>query len=154
MCLQVRQFIQLYSTCQKMSDNRFSIFTKPFSVATYLPMVRLNIDFVAPINTDDDSGYIPVIIDKFSKWVELYACKNATAKAAANCLVQRFGRYGAPSQILSDNGSHFVNEFITEILVFSGTEHVLTVAYSKKENAMNERVNIIGTYAITASTDV
>ena len=47
-----------------MSNNKFTIFTKPFSVATYPPMVRLNIDFVGPINTDDDSGYI-VIIDTF-----------------------------------------------------------------------------------------
>ena len=54
--IHVRQFIQLCATCQKMSDNKFTIFTKPFSVATYSPMVRLNIDFIGPINTDDDSG--------------------------------------------------------------------------------------------------
>ena len=29
-----------------MSNNKFTIFTKPFSAATYSPMVRLNIDFV------------------------------------------------------------------------------------------------------------
>ena len=114
MRIHVRQFIQLCATCQKMSNNKFTIFTKPFSVATYSPMVRLNIDFIGPINTDDDSGYILVIIDTFSKWVELYPCGNATAKAAAECPVQHFGRYGAPSQILSDIGSHFVNELITE----------------------------------------
>ena len=99
-----------------MSNNKFTIFTKPFSVANYSPMVRLNIDFVGPINTDEDSGYILVIIDTFSKWVELYPCKNATAKVAAECLLQHFGRYGAPSQILSDNSSHFVNKHITEFL--------------------------------------
>ena len=63
-----------------MSNNKFNIFTKPFSVVTYSPMVRLSIDFVDPINADEDSGYILVIIDTFSKWVELYPCKNATAK--------------------------------------------------------------------------
>ena len=86
-----------------MSDNKFAIFTNQLSVATYTPIVRLNIDFVGPINTDDDSGYI-LVIDRFSKWVELYPCENVTAKAAADCLVRHFGRYGAPSQILSDNG--------------------------------------------------
>ena len=65
MRLHVRQFIQLCPTCQKMSYNKFAIFTKSFSVATYSPMVRLNIDFVGPTNTDDDSGYILVIIDTF-----------------------------------------------------------------------------------------
>jgi len=98
-------------------------------------------DFVGPINTEDSTGYILVIIDTFSKWVELYACDTATAKEAADCLLQHFGRYGAPSQILSDNGSHFVNELITEFLALVGVEHRLTVAYSKEENAMVERSN-------------
>ena len=68
MHLHVRQLTQLCPTGQKMSKSKFAIFTKPFSVATYSPMVRLNIDFVGPINTDDVSGYILVIIDTFSKW--------------------------------------------------------------------------------------
>ena len=91
-------------------------------------MVKLNINFVVPINTDDDFRYILTIIDTFSKWVELYPCENATAKAAADYL---YGCYGAPSQILSDNGSHFVNELISEFLELVSTEYVLTVAYSK-----------------------
>ena len=70
-------------------------------------MVRLDIDFIGPIDND---GYILNIIDSFSKWVELFACDNCTALKAAH-----FGRYGAPSQILSDNGSHFINEVIRVI---------------------------------------
>jgi hypothetical protein len=102
-------------------------------------MVRLNMDFIGPIG--DDQGYILVIIDCFSRWIELYACDNATAQEAARCLLEHFGRYGAPAQILSDNGSHFVNETIKEFLTHVGTEHRLTVAYSKEENAIVERSN-------------
>ena len=40
-----------------------------------------------------------------------------------------------------DNGSYFVNELITEFLALVGTEHVLTVVYSKEENAMVKRAN-------------
>ena len=61
------------------------------------------------------------------------------SQTAAECLLQHFGRYGAPSQILSDNGSRFVNELISEFLALVDTEHVLTVAYSKEENAMVKR---------------
>ena len=46
-----------------MSGSKFGIFFKIFSVATYSPMSRLNIDFVGQVNTDDDSGYTLVIID-------------------------------------------------------------------------------------------
>ena len=75
MRIHVRKFIQLCPSFQKMGDSKFadmgndnydvSVFIKPFSVATYSPMVRLNIDFVGPINADDGSGYILVIIDSF-----------------------------------------------------------------------------------------
>lgn len=51
------------------------------------------------------------------------------------------GRYGNPSQILSDNGTQFVNETIAELLKLVGTEHILTMAYSKEENAIVERSN-------------
>ena len=78
----------------------------PYSIETYAPMVRLNIDFIGSIN---DDGYILNIINTFSKRVELFACDNFTALEAAHCLPQHFGRYGAPSQIQSDNGGHFVN---------------------------------------------
>ena len=46
-----------------------------------------------------------------------------------------------PSEILSDNGSHFVNELIKEFLTLVGVDHKLTVAYSKEENSMVERAN-------------
>ena len=73
------------------------------------------------------------------KWPLTIACDNCAALEEANCLLQHFGRYGAPSQILSDNGSHFVNKVIKEFLQLVDTEHKLTVAYSKEENAMVER---------------
>ena len=43
--------------------------------------------------------------------------------------------------MLSDNGSHFANELVTAFLTLVGTEHILTVAYSKEENAIVERAN-------------
>jgi hypothetical protein len=40
-----------------------------------------------------------------------------------------------------DRGFHFVNSVIREILMLIGTEHCLTLAYSKEENALVERAN-------------
>ena len=42
-------------------------------------------------------------------------------------------------QLLSDRGSHFVNEVIDSLLKLIGTQHCLTIAYSKQENSMAER---------------
>ena len=43
--------------------------------------------------------------------------------------------------IRSDQGSHFANELIKEFLDLCRTPHNLTLAYSKQENAIVERVN-------------
>jgi hypothetical protein len=64
-------------------------------------MECLNIDFVGPY---PDKGYIMVIADTFTRWIELGWVAEATAKTAAELLFQHFGRFGAPTQIRSDRG--------------------------------------------------
>ena len=134
----VRAFIKACACCQKMSALKIPIHGHPFTTSTYQPMSRLNIDFVGPF---EDGGYILNIIDTFTRWVELYICEKADAEEAARCLLEHFGRFGAPSQILSDRGTHFVNHVIAEFLSYVGTEHCLSLAYSKQENSLVERTN-------------
>jgi transposase InsO family protein len=81
------------------------------------------------------------IIDTFTRWVELYYSPAANGKSAAQHLFQHFAGFGAPTQLLSDRGSHFVNEVIEEFTCLVGTEHCLTLSYSSQQNAIVERVN-------------
>ena len=72
-------------------------------------MECLNIDYIGPY---PDKQYVMVVIDTYTRWVELYASPEATGLNAAQNLLQHFGRFGAPAQIRSDRGSHFVNSVI------------------------------------------
>ena len=54
-----------------------------FTISTYTPMECLNIDFIGPF---PDQGYILVIVDTFTRLVELYHTTDATALSAAECL--------------------------------------------------------------------
>jgi hypothetical protein len=121
-----------------MSVLKVPIAAHPFTVSSYLPMERLQTDFIGPF---PDDSYILVIICCFTSWVELYWCERATSELAAQKLLEHIGRFGAPSQLLSDRGSHFVNEVISELLQLVGTEHCLNIAYSKEESAIVEREN-------------
>ena len=134
----IRYFIDHCPCCQKMSMLKAPIHAHGFTTSTYTPMECLNIDFIGPF---PDDGYILVIICTFTRWVELYHTTDATALSAAERLLEHFGRYGAPRQIRSDNGPHFIAEVIREFLALVGVEHCLTLAYSKEENAIVERVN-------------
>jgi transposase InsO family protein len=64
-----------------------------------------------------------------------------TAECAVDALIEHFGIFGCPAQLVSDNGSQYVNNLIKEFTKLIGTEHVNTMAYSKEENAMIERSN-------------
>jgi transposase InsO family protein len=121
-----------------MSMIKIPIHAHGFTTSTYTPMECLNIDFVGPF---PDKGYILVIIDTFTRWVELFHTPDNTALSTAKCLLQHFGRFGAPSQLRSDNGPHFIADVIREFLSLVGTQHCLTLAYSKEENAIVERCN-------------
>ena len=134
----IRKFIAHCPACQKMSQINLPIHTIKYIASTYQTMECLNIDFVGPY---PDKGYLLVIIDTFTRWIELYPSEDATAKAALEGLLQHFGRYGCPRLIRSDRGPHFANELIAGFLKATGTPHNLTLAYSSEENAIVERSN-------------
>ena len=122
----------------KMNMLKIPIHAHGFTTSTYTPMECLNINFIGPF---PDQGYILVIVDTFTRWVELYHTTDATALSAAECLTRHFGRFGAPHQLRSDNGPHFIAEIIREFLLLVGVKHCLTLAYSKEENAIVKRYN-------------
>jgi len=85
--------------------------------------------------------FILVLIDAFSRWVELFPTKTTTALESESCILQHFGRFGTPEVVRTDRDAAFHNELITELLRVAGTEQSLTTAYSKEENAIVERAN-------------
>ena len=95
-------------------------------------------DYIGPF---PDGFYILAIICCFTRWIELFHCAQANAECAYEKLLEHIGRFGAPTQILSDQGPHFVNATIDELLKRVGTEHCLSIAYSKEESAIVERSN-------------
>ena len=134
----VRYFIDHCPCCKKMNFLKIPIYAHGFTTSTYTPMECLNIDFIGPL---PDQGYILVIVDTFTRWVELYHTTDATSLCAAECLLKHFGRFGAPHQLRSDNGPHLIAEIIREFLHLIGGSHTLTLAYSKQENTIVERYN-------------
>ena len=138
----VKAFIKKCPCCQLMSRIKPSIHAHKFTTATYNPMESLNIDTIGPLPPDEiGNTYIIVIIDRFSRWIELIPATDATSLAAARALLHHCGRYGIPQDLLSDGGSQYVNEIIQEFLNLIGTEHKVTIAYSKEENSIVERSN-------------
>jgi hypothetical protein len=134
----VHHFVKICPCCQKMSMLKIPIAAHPFTASSYEPMERIMIDYIGPF---PDGQYILVVIDCFTRWTELYLVAQATAELTAAKLLDYIGTFGAPLQIVSDRGSHFVNEVIRDLLALVGTRHCLNVAYSKEESTIVERQN-------------
>ena len=138
----VKRFIKRCPICQKASTTTIIVQTQNFTTATLEPMERLAVDSLGPLEADEYGMiYIIVIVDCFTRWVELYPTIDATAKSAARALLSHIGRFGHSSQLISDNGSQYINNIIAELLLLIGTEHINTVAYSHEENSIVERAN-------------
>jgi transposase InsO family protein len=138
----IKEFIDKCPVCQKLSTLKVPIQAHTFTTATYEPHQRLNMDTIGPFPDDDDGYcYILVIIDTFTRWIELFPIKSTTAAETAQILLQHFGRFGQAQEIQHDNGSQFVNSIIAELSLLLGIDQKRTLAYSSEENAIVERAN-------------
>ncbi len=138
----VKRFIRQFPYCQQMSYLQFSIHTIPFTIAVYEPMERLEVDTIRPLPADEDGHrFIIVVINCFTKWVSLYPTKDTTAQSCVDALLQHVGTFGTPSQILTDNGTQFVNALVTILLKGIRVPHLTIMAYCKEKNSIVERAN-------------
>ena len=142
MRLHVQSFVRKCEYCQANSEKKITVKVEPFTRASYHPMEVLNIDTIGPLPPDElGNEYILVIIDCFSRWVELFGIPDTSAMSAAQPLIQHCGRFGVPALIRSDRGTQFVNGLISQLSEALLTDQELTTAYSKEQNAIVERAN-------------
>jgi hypothetical protein len=129
--------------CQLRSVLNRQIKNHRFTTASYIPMEVLNIDTIGPVGRDSaDNCYILVIIDCFSRFVELYPVSDTSAIPCAGALLSYVCRYGIPMTIRSDRGTQFVNDIIiSQLLSLLQIDYELSLAYSKEQNAIVERAN-------------
>lgn len=80
------------------------------------PFQILHMDFIELTKSQNNYKYCLVIVDSFSKWVEIVPSKTADAITVAKALCKSIIPYfGIPEKLYSDNGSHFVNDVIKEM---------------------------------------
>ena len=139
----VKELISVCPTCQKLSVKKLEYNTHPFVTSTYQPHERINIDTLE-LNQPDKHGNIAliVVIDTFTRWIELYPIRDHTEEVAALKILEHFGRYGAPKEILTDRGSQFANKLVKRVCHTYGTTYTKTpIAHSHQHNAKVENAN-------------
>ena len=85
--------------------------------------------------------YLFNVLDHFSKFLISYAIKDKSAKTIANLLSKTFKKFGKPEQILSDNGSEFINKNVTNLLKKEGISFIHGKPYNPHSQGTVERVH-------------
>ena len=83
-----------------------------------------------------------VITDYFTRHITAIALPNCTAETTAQVLFNEyFCKYGVPTVVLSDQGSHFRNQLMTNIQRLIGYNHIYSTPYHPQTNGIVERFN-------------
>lgn len=87
------------------------------SLVSTRPMEQLSVDLIGPLpSTARRHKHLLVIIDKFTKYVELFPLRPATSPAIVEKMVDVFSRHGFPESISSDNGRVFISKICKGVL--------------------------------------
>ncbi|BES89748.1 Hypothetical Protein NTJ_02555 [Nesidiocoris tenuis] len=97
---------------------------------------RLHIDFLGPF----EGKMWFVVIDAFSRWLEIFPMTTATTENAVVSLRSLFSKYGICKSIVSDNGPQFRSTHFKQFCHSNGVKLILTTPYHSRTNGRVERV--------------
>lgn len=138
----IKAYVQSCTSCQSVkSAQRYNI--APMQpIRTTRPSELLTTDIMGPLpTTDGGNRYVLVVVDHFTKWVELFAMETQTAEDVAKRLMLVFYRHGIPETILSDQGTNFQSILLSEIYELLDVHKVRTSPYHPQTDGLTERFN-------------
>jgi transposase InsO family protein len=84
--------------------------------------------------------YLLTVIDRFTRWPEVFPMHSVTAEDCARELLQGWvARYGVPTDITSDRGRQFTSTLWQHMAETLGATIHHTCAYHAQSNGMVER---------------
>jgi len=124
------------------------------------PFDRVGMDIVGPLPmTKHGNQYIIVATEYLTKWPEARALPDAKAISVVPFFYEDIiCRHGCPKELLTDQGTHFVNELLDSLCNRLGVKHRLSTPYHPQTNGLVERFNktlceILAKYSIEYKED-
>ncbi|KAL7866093.1 hypothetical protein SRHO_G00113400 [Serrasalmus rhombeus] len=138
----VWQHVKECPVCQKYKPSN----TKPsgYLQGTEIkePGYMLGMDLMGPFpKSKRGNVYLFVIVDYFTKWIELYPLRDSKGHRLCKILREEiFTRWGVPKYVLSDRGPQFLSQLMADLCKTWGVIQKLTTSYHPQTN-LTERVN-------------
>lgn len=107
-----------------------------------LPFHTIHIDHMGPLEKSTQGNkHLLVIVDAFTKFTKLYACKSTKSEETIRKLREYFRAYSKPKRIISDRGTAFTSLLFKDFTDTGKIEHVLTAVGTPRANGQVERFN-------------
>ena len=138
----VAEYCRSCGACQKTSHCRppkaplvpLPIIDEPFS--------RIAMDIVGPLpRSRSGNKYVLVLCDYATRYPEAIPLKSIDASHVAEELVKLFARVGIPEEILTDQGTNFTSQLLTEIYHLLHIHPIRTTPYHPQTDGLVERFN-------------
>lgn len=107
----VRMFCQDCHVCQAYKPENRKLAGKLQQTIVHRPWEILGMDWMGPFpRSSNQNVYLLVFVDYYTRWVELFPLRTATAESISCVLVKDiFTRWGIPDYLLLDCGPQFVS---------------------------------------------
>jgi len=143
MATDIRIYVQ---SCRKCSRNKKGNRTPRSAMHVFHagePMERVHVDILGPLTeTTDHNKYVLVMIDQFTKWVEMFALPEQTAETVAKTFIEQFVcRMGCALEVFSDQGKNFESQLFHEACEMLQMAKSRTTPYRPSSNGQVERMN-------------
>ena len=141
MDLYVATYCQTCSQCQTSTIRKRNTAPLKPIIANY-PGVLIQLDCTSGGQpTEMGNKGILTIIESFSGHIRLYPISDQTAQTIAERLTSYIAIHSMPLKIITDNGTEFRNQLMTEMSHLLGFRHDRITPYNSKSNSKVENAH-------------
>lgn len=107
-----------------------------------IPFHTLHADHLGPfIRSKRGNLYLFIIIDAFTRYVNIKAVRNTKTRTAIKVFKEHFGYFGTPNRLITDRGTCFTSIQFKSFVLELGIKHILNAVATPRANGQVERFN-------------
>ena len=137
----VESVVRSCGTCLQF---RLAPAPQPSALSSDIPglfhCVAMDLVFGLPLTAEGFHG-VMVLTEHLSRYPVAFPIKTKSAAEIAPLRLHYIAIFGAPRQILSDQGSEFINSVVSSLLRGIGVDRRVTSPYHPRANGITERFN-------------
>ena len=143
MSTDVTLYVKTCTICSKNKKPRIKPKAQLGSYHAGARMERVHLDMMGPLpESDKGNKYIMVMVDQFSKWVEIQPLAEISAETTARAAIDNFfSRFGYPLLIHTDQDKNFDGNLFQQMCSLLQITKTRTTPYRPCSNGQVERYN-------------